>query len=480
MEDDLKNKTNSHKTLSKTLDDSRQELSNTDDVLAWNYLQRDFAAVGRKLGELQDKKKKLLNELKVNNSEGFEERTEIKKQIQQTKLKKQQIIDLLSQQQQNKEAKIKLQGNNAQLVRDNLSEIEESTGAQLVAHEASVTLKGEKEQVRRAKEKINALLKSNQKEQIVVRFKPQQLQGLLNHSSELRKKVPGVEVKIDKVGGVVQLRGDAQLLGKAKNEVQKFLNESMPETVEVNVRDEIISVLLARGGAAIKRIRTESEADRVNVEVDRNVVVIQGRKQSIQKARELVEKVVRDEKDNITVDVRLSRESNVGNLVGKSGSTLKKLEEETSTQINVNKERQLVSIRGSKANTSVARTRVEELLKATVAKKEKETKEPKEPKAPREPKQPKDDTPKKEWKIEKEIPLDAKFFGAVIGKGGENVRSIESQTNTSVKVIRKTSVVAIKADEESDMEKAEQLINDAVEKEKNSQATEEKPAVTQE
>ncbi|KAL0489020.1 laminin subunit alpha [Acrasis kona] len=370
----LKSKIEESEELSKKISGvSEITVTNSDELIRSEQLKRDFETAQKSLNNLYSDKGKLKESLYNKEGDNFSKRTELKKQIQQLKLKKQQLSEELQQIQDFAKVFAKPNTLSALLEKgaEALKKIEAETGAKVNVKkdENVVLISGAPEQVTQAKARVQeAVSNAPTKEVVYVRFKPAVFPRLLKTIDQLRANIKTVNLKLDKIAGVVEVAGESTAAKKASQEVQKHITDISPESIEVNIKQDMIVALQARQNQLLSKIRQESDADRVTVDSKKNAVVAIGPKSSLTKFREVLDRVMKEEREHINNKQDKNSNSNknnnsnkkeykftksvsleqkhIGVVIGKGGETISRLQKESGASLNVNKEKKVVDVQG--------------------------------------------------------------------------------------------------------------------------------------
>jgi|EP01043_Picozoa_sp_COSAG02_P028508 polyribonucleotide nucleotidyltransferase len=240
----------------------------------------------------------------------------------------------------------------------------------------------------------------------------------------------GAKLDIEKDSGVVKISGSADQIASAKVLIAEAVEGPKPEaTATIQVGDKGGTVI-GRGGENIRKVQDESGA-RVDMEKGSGVVNISGSKAAVAKAQELIADLLDpkyDAKDFMDVGM-----DGVPVIVGKGGSNIKRLQQESGAKIDI--ERGLGSVcamYGTEEAVKKARALIEAQLR--------------------------------DAKYSETVECPASAIGAVIGKGGETIRSIQEDSGARVNVERDPPSVRLSGAKES-VTKARTLVEAVLAKE---------------
>ena len=168
----------------------------------------------------------------------------------------------------------------------------------------------------------------------------------------------GAKIDIERGMTVVGIFGTEEAVAKAKKMIQTQLADSTySETVECAAGS--IGAVIGKGGETIRSIQEESGA-RVNVERDPPSVKILGSKETVTKARKLVEAVLAKESKakelpagHVVETVELPKFA-IGSIIGKGGSAIATLQEDSGARVDIQRETDTAKVSGPKESVDKA------------------------------------------------------------------------------------------------------------------------------
>lgn len=233
----------------------------------------------------------------------------------------------------------------------------------------------------------------------------------------------GAKLDIEKDSGVVKISGSADQIAAAKVLIKEAVDGPKPEaTATIQVGDKGGTVI-GRGGENIRKVQEQSGA-RVDMEKGSGVVKISGSKAAVAKAQELIADLLDpkyDAKDFIDVGM-----DGVPVIVGKGGDNIKRLQQESGAKIDI--ERDLGSVCAI-YGTEEAVKKARGLIEAQLA----------------------------DAKYSELVECPASAIGAVIGRGGATIRSIQEDSGARVNVEREPPAVRLSG-AKSSVAKARKLV----------------------
>jgi len=130
-----------------------------------------------------------------------------------------------------------------------------------------------------------------------------------------------------------------------------------------------------------------------------------------------------------------------GKIIGRGGDTIRRLQEESGVRMQVDRANSRVQITGDASGCEVARTLLREVLDASP------------------------DAAATSGQTTTEIPAQGQE-GRIIGKGGENIRALSTQTGAKITIIKETGMVRVSGDADK-VEAAVAVVEDFIDKQIN-------------
>ncbi|XP_071563213.1 vigilin-like isoform X2 [Temnothorax nylanderi] len=296
--------------------------------------------------------------------------------------------------------------------KENLNAMMAETGARINIPPASVqqdkiTIDGEKERVLAAKQKIESIYKDMEKRCTTVSVevpKSQHKYVIGPRGSTIAEilQITGVSVEMpasDSATGTITLRGPQEKIGQALNKVYEKANSVRTAVVEAPVW--IHKYIIGRKGVNIKKIT--QEMPKVNVEFmgKEDKIKIEGPPEEVEKAQKELQLMANDLIAKLTftelnVDPRFCK-----HIIGKNGCNVNRVKEGTGVVISIseNDGSSVIRIEGNLAGVLKAQTELVEMVK------------------------------KLENEKEKDVIIDHRHYGNIIGKKGDNIKEIRDKFN---------------------------------------------------
>lgn len=182
----------------------------------------------------------------------------------------------------------------------------------------------------------------------------------------------GAKLELDVINHNIWCSGTPEQINEVKGQITDFISELRKRNAVVYVEQSVIPIIIGKKGAKIIKLREESGAN-ISINND-NKIFINGDEDKVLKAKELIETLVTETgKLNKAIPIPHSA---ISSILGSKGNNIRKVENETNTYITIDKEEDLVNIRGStEEDADKAREIIENMIKefnATRVEKEKE------------------------------------------------------------------------------------------------------------
>ncbi|XP_017078252.1 vigilin [Drosophila eugracilis] len=241
-----------------------------------------------------------------------------------------------------------------------------------------IVITGKKENVLEAKERIQKI--QNELSDIVteeVQIPPKYYNSIIGTGgkliSSIMEECGGVSIKFpnsDSKSDKVTIRGPKDDVEKAKSQLLELANERQLAsfTAEVRAKQQHHKFLIGKNGASIRKIRDATGARIIfpsNEDTDKEVITIIGKEDSVKKAREQLEAIIKEcdevTEGEVTVDPKHHK-----HFVAKRGLILHRISEECGgvmisfPRAGTNSDK--VTIKGAKDCIEAARQRIEEIV----------------------------------------------------------------------------------------------------------------------
>uniref|UniRef100_A0AAQ4P645 Vigilin n=1 Tax=Gasterosteus aculeatus aculeatus TaxID=481459 RepID=A0AAQ4P645_GASAC len=186
----------------------------------------------------------------------------------------------------------------------------------------------------------------------------------INRIKELHK----VSVRIppdNEKSTVIRIEGDPQGVQEAKKELLELTSRMENErTKDMIIEQRFHRAIIGQKGEKIKEVRDKFPEVIINFPdpaQKSDIVQLRGPRNEVEKCSKFMQKIVAEMTENsFSLSVPIFKQFH-RNIIGKGGSNIKKIREETSTKIDLpaeNSNSEMIVITGKKANCELARTRI--------------------------------------------------------------------------------------------------------------------------
>ena len=162
------------------------------------------------------------------------------------------------------------------------------------------------------------------------------------------QKATDVTIDVDRDANLVKLCGnEVDSVLKAKALLTEQIEAIRKENAEFDVPTEVVSSLIGKKGANLTRIREETGAN-IDVTSDgKGTVRVRGSEEAVGKARTAIESFVTEWlKTNVVKEIPVHADQ-IRLIVGVKGGTIKLITEESGAKLDLDRDRNVVVIRGS-------------------------------------------------------------------------------------------------------------------------------------
>lgn len=171
--------------------------------------------------------------------------------------------------------------------------------------------------------------------------------------------------------------------------------------------------ILGKGGSQIMELQRTSGAH-LSIGKEDNVVTISGTDEQIKEAQGLISAVLA--KFSSQQQIQLTQET-VGAVIGKGGSTIRRIERETDASLRINRDEMTLNIIGTSSAVAAAVALVNEVMSAPRGRSR---------------------SALKEGEVEEIVEL-GNAVGSIIGKGGSNIQKLQAESGAKLDIERGTS-----------------------------------------
>lgn len=253
---------------------------------------------------------------------------------------------------------------------ETMTAISEETGARINIPPISVqkneiSIAGEKEGVLAAKQKIEAIYKDMEKRCTTVSVevpKSQHKYVIGPRGSTIAEilKLTGVSVEMpaatDSATGTITLRGPQEKLGQALDKVYEKANSV--RTVVLDVPAWIHKYIIGPKGASIKKISQDLPKVQVEFSGKENKIIMEGPPEEVEKAQNEIGAKAKELISKLTFVELNVDPKHYKHIIGKQGSNINRLKEETGVVINISEDNgsSIIRIEGTHSNVVKAQT----------------------------------------------------------------------------------------------------------------------------
>uniref|UniRef100_A0A8C9ZKK6 Vigilin n=1 Tax=Sander lucioperca TaxID=283035 RepID=A0A8C9ZKK6_SANLU len=199
----------------------------------------------------------------------------------------------------------------------------------------------------------------------------------INRIKELHKVTVRIPPDNEK-SNLIRIEGDPQGVQEAKKELLELASRMENErTKDLIIEQRFHRAIIGQKGEKIKEVRDKFPEVIINFPdpaQKSDIVQLRGPRNEVEKCAKFMQKIVAEMVENsFSLSVPIFKQFH-RNIIGKGGSNIKKIREETTTRIDLpaeNSNSEMIVITGKKANCEVARNRIlaiqKELVKIEVS-----------------------------------------------------------------------------------------------------------------
>ncbi|XP_010782346.1 vigilin-like [Notothenia coriiceps] len=186
----------------------------------------------------------------------------------------------------------------------------------------------------------------------------------INRIKELHKVTVRIPPDNEK-SNLIRIEGDPQGVQEAKKELLELASRMENErTKDLIIEQRFHRAIIGQKGENIKEVRDKFPEVIINFPdpaQKSDIVQLRGPRNEVEKCAKFMQKIVAEMVENgFSLSVPIFKQFH-RNIIGKGGSNIKKIREETNTKIDLpaeNSNSEMIVITGKKANCEVARTRI--------------------------------------------------------------------------------------------------------------------------
>eukprot|EP00041_Stephanoeca_diplocostata_P029828 m.888883 g.888883 ORF g.888883 m.888883 type:complete len:601 (-) comp23640_c0_seq6:2298-4100(-) len=248
----------------------------------------------------------------------------------------------------------------------------------------------------------------------------------------------GVSINIDKESKVVTVKGTAGAVATAEQLIKDIVSPTYEANTTMDLKlhpmgQRAVYVIMGHKGETVRGIERETGA---KIDIDRSTLLmtIKGAQADVVRALTAVSKVLSENNNEVVIPV--VDQKTVGAILGRGGATIRMFEEKSKASLKL--DGQKLIIQGTKEQVSTAQALVTALLEGGPIK----------PSA----------APGEELA---EVACPAAAIGAIIGKGGADIKALQESTGARVEVPRGLNVCWVVGKPDA-VKKAKKIIKDKV------------------
>uniref|UniRef100_A0A8C9ZIU3 Vigilin n=1 Tax=Sander lucioperca TaxID=283035 RepID=A0A8C9ZIU3_SANLU len=195
----------------------------------------------------------------------------------------------------------------------------------------------------------------------------------INRIKELHKVTVRIPPDNEK-SNLIRIEGDPQGVQEAKKELLELASRMENErTKDLIIEQRFHRAIIGQKGEKIKEVRDKFPEVIINFPdpaQKSDIVQLRGPRNEVEKCAKFMQKIVAEMVENsFSLSVPIFKQFH-RNIIGKGGSNIKKIREETTTRIDLpaeNSNSEMIVITGKKANCEVARNRILAIQKELVS-----------------------------------------------------------------------------------------------------------------
>ena len=226
-----------------------------------------------------------------------------------------------------------------------------------------IRLVGDDESIPKAQEAIKEIVEQWEKENIEINMGKGVVKIIIGKKGVVVNKLQsdsGAKIKVDGDSGVVRVSGTEEQVDAAKAAIEAVVEKFNKENKVIEVDPESVGSLIGKKGVTIRMLQDESGA-KIDVDSDGGIVTVRGDEAQIQKAIDLIEARIADNK--VVKIAAQGREFSA--VIGKGGETVNKIRDESGvTSIDLDRDAEVIVLRGSTEANEKATAMIEEILAA--------------------------------------------------------------------------------------------------------------------
>eukprot|EP00742_Colponemidia_sp_Colp-10_P012196 GILJ01013653.1.p1 GENE.GILJ01013653.1~~GILJ01013653.1.p1 ORF type:complete len:990 (-),score=175.13 GILJ01013653.1:234-2921(-) len=271
-----------------------------------------------------------------------------------------------------------------------------------------VVITGAASAVSKAKEALQRAIEEGQVVSVSVDGISSEAVSLLrNNAGERISKMmtdSGANISIISANNSIKIRGSQAAVNAAQETLSRFIDDTVVEVLPAPA--DKLGLIMGKGGSNLNQIRDAHRAMIVRLSDGFQII---GTRRDVDSARRPLKALIDHTLAGPTVIK--AEEYQMGAVIGKGGSTIQRIESESGATLDVDKETCSVKIRGTIEAVAKAKRAVELVIS-------------------------------NEQKLE--IPVPADSIPGLMGKGGVNINNLAHENNVSIDIDRKKDLIKIR------------------------------------
>ena len=173
-------------------------------------------------------------------------------------------------------------------------------------------------------------------------------------------KESGATIELDRHLEQVRIRGTEESVKCAAELVEKLVKENEEHTKEFDVESSFISFLIEDKGVEMKKMRADSNV-MIDINRDKCVLKVRGTVSQLAQFEIVLRRTIDAYEKSLTkmcVDKHI-----ISAVIGKGGSTIKKLSSSSGAKIDIDRDNMEVLLRGNPQDVATVRQEIEEIIR---------------------------------------------------------------------------------------------------------------------
>ena len=271
-----------------------------------------------------------------------------------------------------------------------------------------IVISGMKDNVNACKIVVEEMINKFRRENIEMKVDPTFLPAFIGKGGEeikkFRKGHEGVEINLgDRGSGIVKLRGEEEKLQAVKKAIEDANVLYLATHVEISIMQKQVNLLIGHRGETIKKLQKETGCF-IDIRKGDNKARVRGETaEAVQTALAMIVDIIGTEWESRKIKLPVA--SAAAYVVGKKGETIQKLQKTHGVVIEINRQDDHVDIFGPSESCDAVMKEIETIFLENVT-------------------------------YYKRIEISQKYVSAIIGRGGENIRQLQTESQADLSVQR--------------------------------------------